>query len=149
MRHINDTYACMDACSEHCIYVHTYIYVLARRLNEELQAKTASLLKEADSFIMVSFGKCELWQVQSKAATYFTPHHTTLQPYWEGGRRHSELLSAANSHWWTIHCVGQGFLECDCSMQFFMYLPSLSLIPPSPLLPLPFPPPLSLLPSFL
>ena len=72
MRHINDTYACMDACSEHCIYVHTYIYVLARRLNEELQAKTASLLKEADSFIMVSFGKCRVRQLRTSHR--ITPH---------------------------------------------------------------------------
>ena len=68
---------------------------------------------------------------------------------------HSELLSAENSHYWTIYdCVGRGFIECDCCMQFFMYLPSLSLIPHShPPLPLPLiyplpPPPLSLLPSF-
>ena len=54
------------------VFTCTYIYVLARRLNEELQAKTASLLKEADSFFMVSFGKCR--ERQLRTSHRITPH---------------------------------------------------------------------------
>ena len=63
---------------------------MGRRLNEELQAKTASLLKEADSFIMVSVGKCRArQQLCTYLPTYLTPHLTTLHPYygWEGALR--------------------------------------------------------------